>query len=132
MTGIRDFLQAAMRRWWIMAFVIATLWVWQRYAVVRAGHRIAEHRATLANLIKTRDELLAENTTLSSRVRIESITAARLGLQPTRDSQVIRLLKYETNDTPPSDPSPAANDGNAKSVSTPEPAAKAGSDIASP
>ena len=58
-------------KWWLVAFVIATLWVWQRYAVVQAGHRIAERRAHIAELIEARDALLAENTTLSSRARIE-------------------------------------------------------------
>ncbi len=132
MSGVRDLFQAAMRRWWITTFVIATLWVWQRYAVVSAGHRIAEHRATLANLIETRDALLAENTTLSSRVRIESITSARLGLKPTRDSQVIRLQKYGTDAVPPAGPNRPVNGSNSKSVSTPEPSVKAGSETASP
>lgn len=100
MSGLRTLVQVAMRRWWLVAFVIATLWVWQRYAVVQAGHSIAEHRVVLADLVETRDALRAENTTLSSRVRIESIAATRLGLKPTQDSQLIRLPEYRADETP--------------------------------
>jgi hypothetical protein len=111
-----------------VAFLIATLWVWQRYAVVQAGHRIAEHRAELAHLIETRDALLAENTTLTSRVRIESITAPRLGLKPTRDNQIIRIHKTNTDELLPLD----ANGNESEPPAVPEPAAKASADIASP
>jgi cell division protein FtsL len=96
--AVRRALRAAVRRWWLVAFVIATLWVWQRYAVVQAGHRIAERRARIEGLIETRDALLAENTTLSSRARIESIATTRLGLRPTLDAQYARLNRAGVSD----------------------------------
>jgi cell division protein FtsL len=132
MSGFRDLFQAAMRRWWLVAFVIATLWVWQRYAVVQAGHSIAEHRATLADLVETRDALLAENTTLSSRVRIESIAATRLGLKPTQDSQLIRLSADRTDETQSVIQAGGIDGSSPKSESTPESATEAVSDQASP
>ena len=132
MSGLRTLLQAVMRRWWLVAFVIATLWVGQRYAVVQAGHSIAEHRATLADLVETRDALLAENTTLSSRVRIESIAATRLGLKPTQDSQVIWLPEYRTDETPSVIQAGAIDGSNLKSESIPKTATEAVSDQASP
>jgi cell division protein FtsL len=89
--SVRRFLHGAIRRWWLIAFVIATLWVWQRYAVVQAGHRIAERRARIEKLTEIRDELLAQTTTLSSRPRIEAIAISRLGLRPTRESQYASL-----------------------------------------
>lgn len=128
MSGLKTVVQTVTRRWWLVAFLVATLWVWQRYAVVQAGHRIAEHRARLAQLIETRDALLATNTTLTARGRIESITATRLGLQPTRDNQIIRISKDNTVTTLPQD-----NSGtNSESQSAPKPAAQAGTEIASP
>ncbi len=128
MSGLRTIVHTLTRRWWLVAFLIATLWVWQRYAVVQAGHRIAEHRATLANLIETRDALLAENTTLTSRVRIESITSTRLGLKPIRDDQIIRLQRTNTHDF-----SPQGNGGNdSKPVTASQPASKASADVTSP
>ncbi len=132
MSGLRTLVQAVMRRWWLVAFLIATLWVWQRYAVVQAGHSIAEHRVVLADLVETRDALRAENTTLSSRVRIESIAATRLGLKPTQDSQLIRLPEYRTDETP-SVIQPGAIDGSSsESESTMESATEAASDQLSP
>lgn len=100
MGAARRALRAVVRRWWLIAFVIATLWVWQRYAVVQAGHRIAERRARIAQLIETRDALLAENTTLSSRARIESIATTRLGLRPTLDEQYARLNRAGVSGAP--------------------------------
>ena len=132
MTGFRDLLQAVMRRWWLVAFVIATLWVWQRYAVVQAGHRIAEHRVRLAGLVETRDALRAENTTLSSRVRIESIATTRLGLKPTQDSQIIWLPEYRPEETPSAIRASASDNGGSQSESTPESATETVSDQASP
>jgi hypothetical protein len=85
--GFHRFVHAAIRRWWLITLVIATLWVWQRYAVVQAGHRVAERRARVEKLTEIRDELLATTTTLSSRPRIEGIAASRLGLRPTREDQ---------------------------------------------
>lgn len=128
MSGLRAALRMVTRRWWLVAFLIATLWVWQRYAVVQAGHRIAEHRATLAHLIEVRDALLAENTTLTARGRIESITAVRLGLKPTRDNQIVHLADNNTVNTVPSDRSGAES----KSQSAPAPAVNAGTDVDSP
>ena len=128
MSGVKTIMQAVTRRWWLVAFLVATLWVWQRYAVVQAGHRIAEHRARLAHLVETRDALLAENTTLTARGRIESITATRLGLKPTRDNQIIRLSKDKTVTTVPQD----NNGTNSQAQSAPAPAAQAGTEIASP
>jgi cell division protein FtsL len=90
---MRRLVHAVIRRWWLIAFAIATLWVWQRYAVVQAGHRIAERRVHIEELTEIRDELLAETTTLSSRPRIEAIATSRLGLRPTREDQYAALTQ---------------------------------------
>ena len=89
--GLHRFVHAVIQRWWLITLVIATLWVWQRYAVVQAGHRIAERRARIEELKEIRDELLAVTTTLSSRPRIEAIATSRLGLRPTREDQYASL-----------------------------------------
>jgi cell division protein FtsL len=132
MGGIRTVLQGAGRRWWLAAFVIATLWVWQRYAVVQAGHSIAQHRVTLAELVKTRDALLAENTTLSSRARIESIAVGKLGLSPTPDSQVVRLPRSTFEERPAENQAGTSPAITEKPESIPAPAADAASDSESP
>jgi hypothetical protein len=126
MSGSKTVVRAVTRRWWLVAFLVATLWVWQRYAVVQAGHRIAEHRARLAHLIETRDALLADNTTLTARGRIESITATRLGLKPTRDNQIIRISRDNTVN------GALQENSGAESQSAPTPAAQTGTEIASP
>jgi cell division protein FtsL len=79
------------RRWWIGVFVVATLWVWQSYAVVQSGRRVALLRTHIDELVETRDALLAENARLSARGRIESIATTHLGLQPVRADQKRRL-----------------------------------------
>jgi len=81
------------RRWWIGVFVVATLWVWQSYAVVQSGRRVALLRKHIDELIETRDVLLADNARLSARGRIESIATAHLGLQPVRADQKRRLVE---------------------------------------
>ena len=78
-------------RIWGGIFLLATVWVWQRYAVVQCGDRIAQSREQIGDLIETRDALLAETTTLSARTRIEAIAVARLGLWPVTDKQRRRL-----------------------------------------
>jgi len=45
----------------------------------------------LTELIETRDALLAENTTLSARNRIESIAVGQLGLGPTGEDRMVWL-----------------------------------------
>jgi hypothetical protein len=106
--------------------------VWQRYAVVQAGDSIAQHRVTLAELVKTRDALLAENTTLSSRVRIESIAVGRLGLSRTPDSQVVRLPSYTFEERPAENQAGTSPGSTEKPESIPTPAADAASDSESP
>jgi len=86
-------------RWWLTAFLIATLWVWQRYTVVRAGHRIERLQTHIAELERVRAALLAEDSRLSSRVRIEEIAIGRLGMVPTPENQRIRF----TCPVPPGD-----------------------------
>lgn len=81
------------RRWWIGVFVVATLWVWQSYAVVQSGRRVALLRKHIDELIETRDALLADNARLTSRGRIESIATAHLGLKPVRADQKRRLAE---------------------------------------
>ncbi|MBD3299193.1 MAG: hypothetical protein GF341_11095 [candidate division Zixibacteria bacterium] len=84
-------------RIWVGIFLLATIWVWQRYAVVQTGDRIQQLRIRVADLIETRDALLAETTTLSSRNRIEALASAHLGLQPITDKQYRHLpLDSET------------------------------------
>lgn len=78
-------------RWWLMTFLIATLWVWQRYAVVRVGHRIERVQTRIAEMERVRDALLAEDAALSSRARIGEIAISRLGLTPTADNQRVRF-----------------------------------------
>jgi len=77
--------------WWLAAFLVATLWVWQRYTVVRVGHRIERLQTHLAELERVRDALLAEDAALSSRGRIEEIAISRLGLTPTAENQRVRF-----------------------------------------
>ena len=83
-------------RLWGGVFLLATVWVWQRYAVVQSGDRVAQLRIQVSDLGETRDALLAETTTLSARTRIESIAVTRLGLRPSTDKQR-RRLPDETN-----------------------------------
>ncbi|GAB4325762.1 MAG: hypothetical protein Kow0074_19770 [Candidatus Zixiibacteriota bacterium] len=78
-------------RLWMGIFLLATFWVWQRYAVVRTGDRILQLRNRVADLTETRDALLAETTTLSSRNRIEALVSAHLGLQPATEKQFRHL-----------------------------------------
>jgi hypothetical protein len=84
------------RRWWIGVFVIATVWVWQSYAVVQSGRRVALVRKHIDELVEARDALLADNARLSARGRIESIATARLGLAPVRADQRRRLAVAES------------------------------------
>ena len=77
--------------WWIAAVFVATVWVSQRYEVVRIGHRIEQLQAHLDELVKARDALLADNASLSSRARIEAIAINDLGMAPTREAQRVRL-----------------------------------------
>lgn len=76
---------------WAGLFVLATVWVWQRYAVVTSGNNVNQLRERIGELTEVRDALLVETTTLSSRARIEAIATAHLGLQPTTDEQWKRL-----------------------------------------
>ena len=96
---------------WAALFVLATAWVWQRYAVVQTGKSVNQLRERIVDLTEVRDALLVETTTLSSRARIEAIATAHLGLQPTTDEQWKRI--------------PAATD-----TTTLRPAADAGDPIA--
>ncbi len=83
-------------RIWVGVFLLATIWVWQRYAVVQTGDRIQQLRIRVADLAETRDALLAETTTLSSRNRIEAFASAHLGLRPITDKQY-RHLPLDTD-----------------------------------
>lgn len=74
-------------RIWMGIFLLSTVWVWQRYAVVQTGDRIQQLRIRVTDLTETRDALLAETTTLSSRNRIEALASAHLGLRPITDKQ---------------------------------------------
>jgi cell division protein FtsL len=88
---MRSALSAFGPGWWLAAFLVATLWVWQRYTVVRVGHRIERLQTHLAELERVRDALLAEDAALSSRGRIEEIAISRLGLTPTAENQRVRF-----------------------------------------
>ena len=88
------------RRWWIAVFAVATLWVWQSYAVVQSGRRLAVTRNQINQLIEVRDALLAGNARLSARGRIESIATTRLGLAPTRADQKRKLAPVPTSREP--------------------------------
>lgn len=94
------------RRWWIGVFAVATLWVWQSYAVVQCGRRVALARKHLERLVEVRDGLLADNARLSSRGRIESIATVRLGMAPARTDQKRRITDRHNNaeDTHPALP----------------------------
>lgn len=87
-------------RWWLTAFLIATLWVWQRYAVVRAGHEIERLQTHIAEVERVRDALLAENAALESRGRIEQIATEHLGLVPTAESQRVHFTCAEPAGSP--------------------------------
>lgn len=78
-------------RLWLGIFLLATFWVWQRYAVVQTGDRILQLRNRVADLTETRDALLVETTRLSSRNRIEALVSAHLGLRPATDRQIRSL-----------------------------------------
>lgn len=91
MGRLRSALDVFGPRWWLTAILIATLWVWQRYAVVRVGHRIERVQTNLAELERSRDALLAEDAALSSRARIEGIAINHLGMTPTAENQRVRF-----------------------------------------
>ena len=93
-------------RWWLTAFLIATLWVWQRYAVVRVGHRIERVQTHIAGMERVRDALLAENSGLSSRARIEEIAINHLGLTPTADYQRVHFTCVSRPDEFPASDEP--------------------------
>lgn len=88
---LRDALEVFGPRWWLTAFLIATLWVWQRYTVVQAGHRIELLQAHIIELERVRAALSAENSRLSSRTRIEDIAINQLGMIPTPESHRVRF-----------------------------------------
>ena len=132
MGRLRNVIASPTRRWWVIAFVIATLWVWQRYAVVQAGHRIAEQRAVLAELVEIRDALLAENTTLSARNRIESIAVSRLGLGPTGKDQMVWLQQDQLEETPSAALANSVPSGIEEAESISEPVVETDSDPANP
>ncbi len=98
--GIRAIFGVLNRWWWIAVVIMATLWVWQRYAVVRAGQSVTQLNSSVETLEVARDALLAENATLDARGRIESIAVSRLGLKPTSADQIRRLGQntIETDD----------------------------------
>ena len=132
MGRLRTVIESGTRRWWLIAFVIATLWVWQRYAVVRAGRCIAEQRVVLAELVETRDALLAENTTLSARNRIESIAVSQLGLGPTGEGRMVWLRQDQFEETPSAVLANTVPGGIEEPESASEPVAKTVSDPANP
>ncbi|HEX9751651.1 MAG TPA: cell division protein FtsL [candidate division Zixibacteria bacterium] len=74
-------------RWWLLAFGLATMAVWQRYAVVKLGEDVDHRQREITELTRVRDDLLAETAVLSSRERIEAIAVNRLGMKPTTAKQ---------------------------------------------
>lgn len=102
---MRDRLIRALRllrpAWWIVAVVVATAWVWQRYAVVRLGEEVERAQGRITAMVRLRDRLLAENAALARRERIEAIAIDQLGLQPTTRKQRRYLI---VNDTVGADP----------------------------
>jgi cell division protein FtsL len=77
--------------WWVVALLLATLAVWERYAVVRLGADVEKLQGEIAELSRARDRLLVETANLSSRDRIEAIATGRLGLRPTTSDQIRTL-----------------------------------------
>jgi len=81
--------------WWVVAFILATAGVWQRFEVMRMARRIDETQRRITELGRVRDRLLAETSTLESRERIEAIAVNDLGLRPTTVAQR-RTLEVDT------------------------------------
>lgn len=84
-------LRVARPIWWVAALLLATLVVWERYAVVRLGADVEKLQGEIAELSRARDRLLVETANLSSRGRIEAIAADHLGLRPTTSDQIRTL-----------------------------------------
>jgi cell division protein FtsL len=78
--------------WWVVAFVLATAGVWQRFEVMRMARHIEETQRRITELGRVRDRLLAETSRLESRERIEAIAVNDLGLRPTTIAQRRTLL----------------------------------------
>jgi len=77
--------------WWVTLIVLATVAVWQRYAVVKLGDEVEDLQQEIVELERVRDQLLAETALLSSRARIETIAVRHLGMTPTHSSQLRQL-----------------------------------------
>ncbi|MBI5869331.1 MAG: hypothetical protein HZB43_13760 [candidate division Zixibacteria bacterium] len=119
MTGrLRAALEVFGPRWWLTAFLIATLWVWQRYTVVQLGHRIDRLQTHITEMDRVRVALLAENSRLSSRSRIEEIAINHLGMIPTPESRRVRFACAPRPGIPghPADELPSLRNGQSGSL----------------
>jgi len=93
----RDTQRRSRTRWWLIAFALATMAVWQRYAVVQLGGDAEELQKSVTELTRERDQLLTETAALGARERIEQIAKTKLGMRPTpTDAQ--RTLAVEDNE----------------------------------
>ena len=78
--------------WWVLALAIATAGVWQRYRFIETARTIEQTQRRIAELTRMRDQLLADNSRLSSRERIEKFAVNDLGMIPTRRAQKRTLV----------------------------------------
>lgn len=84
--------------WWCVVLGLATVAVWQRYAVVQLGADVRVLQVRVSELTRVRNHLLTEIGSLAARERIERIATERFGLQPTAPEQRRTLAVALQND----------------------------------
>lgn len=79
----------------------AVFFVWQRFQFIDLGFEVSSLRRQKAALEENIEPLRVEVEYLSRLERIETIARGRLGMRPTRGSQVIVLEGDETSAVSP-------------------------------